>query len=51
MVTALEATTYLLRGRPYALMRPMCGVPNKLFAVRCRGVSVEMSGQLLSFVY
>ena len=50
MVTPIEAITYLLRGRAYALVRPMCGVPNKLFVVHYGGVSVEMSGQLSSFV-
>ena len=44
MVTPVMATTYLLRGRPYALMRPMCAVHNKLFAVLCRGVYVAISG-------
>ena len=53
MVTPIEATTYLLRGGPYALVRPMCGVPNKLFALLCC-VEVPMSRyrvQLLSFEY
>ena len=51
MVTPIEASTYLLRGGPYALVRPMCGIPNKLLAVLRRGAYVEMSGQFLSFGY
>ena len=53
MVTPVKATTYLLRGRPYALIRPMSGVPNELFAELWCDACVEISGPAfqLSILY